>query len=128
MDINRMKSDLRMDGLHFPECTVTRNAIIENGELFYDLEKQIHEMEDGSYTVVLTLTIRKEKADLFVKVVASAKFTMDNDDPKLKQTIMNNNAVAIMFPFIRSQVTLLTTQPGMSPIVLPPINTARFVK
>ena len=32
----------------------------------------------------------------------------------------------IMFPFIRSQVTLLTTQPGMTPIVLPPINTTKF--
>jgi preprotein translocase subunit SecB len=31
-----------------------------------------------------------------------------------------------MFPFIRSQVTLLTTQPGMTPIVLPPINTAKY--
>ena len=34
--------------------------------------------------------------------------------------------VAIMFPFIRSQITLLTTQPGMTPIVLPPINTTKF--
>ncbi len=127
MDINKMKSDLRMDGLHFSECTVTRSPVIENGTLSYDLTKQIQEMEDGSNLVILTLTISKEKADLFVKVVASAKFTMDSDDPELKKTIMNNNAVAIMFPFIRSQVTLMTTQPGMTPIVLPPINTTKFV-
>ena len=27
-----------------------------------------------------------------------------------------------MFPYLRSEVTLLTSQPGMVPIVLPPLN------
>lgn len=61
-----------------------------------------------------------------VKVIASAKFSMDNDDIDLVRSIMDTNAVAIMFPFVRSQVSLLTTQPGMTPVVLPPINTAKF--
>ena len=126
MDINKMKSDLKMDEFHFVECAVTRSAVIESGSLSFDLNKEINELDDGSYTVILTLTISKEKSDLSVKVVASAKFTMDNGDIDLVRTIMENNTVAIMFPFIRSQVSLLTTQPGMTPIVLPPINTAKF--
>ena len=44
----------------------------------------------------------------------------------MEENIVKTNTVAIMFPFIRSQVTLLTTQPGMTPIVLPPINTTKF--
>ena len=30
--------------------------------------------------------------------------------------------ISIIFPFIRSQVSLLTTQPGITPIMIPPIN------
>ena len=32
------------------------------------------------------------------------------------------NTVAIIFPFIRSQISLLTMQPGLAPIMLPPMN------
>ena len=126
MDINKMKSELKMDDFHFVECSIKRKAVIENGALSFDLQKEIHELEDGSYSVILTFTIGKEKADLVVKVVAAAQFRMDNDDVELVRSIMETNTVAIMFPFIRSQVSLLTTQPGMTPIVLPPINTAKF--
>ena len=126
MDINKMKSELKMDNFHFVECSITRKSVIENGPLSFDLHKEINELEDGNYSVILTLTIEKEKADLAVKVVASAMFRMDNDDVELVRSIMETNTVAIMFPFIRSQVSLLTTQPGMTPIVLPPINTAKF--
>lgn len=35
---------------------------------------------------------------------------------------LKTNAIAIMFPFLRSQITLLTSQPSLVPIVLPPIN------
>ena len=38
------------------------------------------------------------------------------------------NAVAIMFPFLRSQISLLTTQPDMIPVVLPAININKLLK
>ena len=126
MDIMKMKSELKMENFHFEECSITRSPFIENGELSFDLHKEIRELGNGNYTVVLILNISKEKADLNVRVVASANFSMENDDLDLVRSIMETNTVAIMFPFIRSQVSLLTTQPGMTPIVLPPINTAKF--
>lgn len=128
MDINKMKSDLKMENFHFLECSVFRKDSIENGVLSFDLKKEINELEDGSYYVVLTLTVSKEKGDLRVKVIAAATFSMENDDVELVRSIMDTNTVAIMFPFMRSQVSLLTTQPDMTPIVLPPINTAKFIE
>lgn len=126
MDINKMQSDLKMENFHFVECSVARSAFIENGPLSFNLRKDINQLDDGSYIVVLTLIISKETADLNVKVVAAAKFTMDSENTELVKSIMDTNAVAIMFPFVRSQVSLLTTQPGMTPIIIPPINTAKF--
>lgn len=126
MDIYKMKSDLKMENFHFAECTVKRDKVIDNGPVLIDLQKEITELEEHSYSVALTLTIRKENDDLNVKVVAAAEFSINIGDAELTRTIVETNTVAIMFPFIRSQVSLLTTQPGMTPIVLPPINTAKF--
>ena len=54
-------------------------------------------------------------------------FSMD-DKTDLSIGKLKTNAVAIMFPYLRSQVTLWTSQPMMSPIVLPPININKIFK
>jgi preprotein translocase subunit SecB len=43
-------------------------------------------------------------------------------DTKDKQLLLKQNAVAILFPFVRSEFTLLTTQPETDPVVLPIMN------
>lgn len=127
MDIDKMKSELKMNNLFFPQCTIERKAVVESGEMNLNLKKEIKEIENGCFVVTLTLSISKDQ-ELNVKVVAEATFSMDNEDKEFVRNIMNNNTVAIMFPFIRSQVSLLTTQPGMAPIIVPPINIEKFVE
>lgn len=39
-----------------------------------------------------------------------------------KKSILEKNTVAIMFPFLRSQITLITAQPNMPALNLPPLN------
>ena len=115
-----------MEQFYFSECSITREPNVQNGSLSMDLTKEISEQENGSYHIKLTLDVTKSGDDLHVRVVANAIFSMDNDDVELVRSLMEVNTVAIMFPFIRSQVSLLTTQPGMTPIIIPPINTAKF--
>ena len=40
--------------------------------------------------------------------------------------LFKENGVAILFPYLRSELTLLTTQPGFQPIVLPAVNIAKM--
>ena len=40
--------------------------------------------------------------------------------------LIKENGVAILFPYLRSEITLLTTQPGFQPIVLPAVNIAKM--
>ena len=124
MNINDMKSSLKMDNLYFKECSIRRTSAISDGEFEADLEKKIEKIGEQTYDVELKLTIGK--ADVNIVVVADAQFLYEAGSDEKEASIINNNTVAIMFPFLRSQVSLLTTQPGMYPIVLPPINTAKF--
>lgn len=124
MDINKMKSNLKMHDLYFSSCSVERKCKVANGELNADLSRKIDPAGNHEYDVELALRITKE--DLKVLVITKAHFIYEaiDEDADLEESIIKTNTVAIMFPFIRSQVTLLTTQPNMAPIVLPPINTA----
>ena len=120
MEVGKMKSDLKMNDLYFSVCSIERDRKVKNGDYKADLQRHISETGEHQYDVELRLTIRKD--DLSVLVVAKAHFAYDDRE----ESIVKSNTVAIMFPYIRSQVTLLTTQPGMVPIVLPPINTTKF--
>lgn len=41
--------------------------------------------------------------------------------------LLQQNAVAIIMPYIRSEVSILTAQPGMDTVVLPPLNTVELL-
>lgn len=45
----------------------------------------------------------------------------DSENMGLKEFIQNN-APALMFPYIREQISSITSKSGIKPIVLPPIN------
>ena len=125
MELSRMESNLKMNNLYFSSCSVEREKQIQNGEYKADLQRKVLKTVDHEYDVELQLTVKK--SDLEVSIIAKAHFIYEAESYENEEEIIKSNTVAIMFPFIRSQVTLLTTQPGMTPIVLPPINTTRMV-
>ncbi len=124
MEIGKMKSSLKMSDLYFSKCVVERSAELEKGEYKADLQKSIKKVKDHEFDVELKLSV--EKGDFSLLVITKAHFLYEDEDYGKEENIINMNTVAIMFPFIRSQVTLLTSQPGMAPIILPPINTTKF--
>lgn len=124
MNIDKMKSNLQMNTFFFRECTFLREQEIRDGKLNIDVSKKIEKLANHKYNVSVITSIIKE--DLRINVNAETVFTYDSDDYNNEETVINTNTVAIMFPFIRSQVTLMTSQPGMTPIVLPPINTQKL--
>lgn len=124
MKLNEMKSNLKMSDLFFSSCSVERECKVENGECSADLQRNIVKTGEHQYDIELILEVKKP--DLSVSIVAKACFEYEADDYSMEEDIVKSNTVAIMFPFVRSQVTLLTTQPGMTPLVLPPINTTLY--
>lgn len=54
-------------------------------------------------------------------------FERNSDDVKKNNSkkgkkVLTNNTIAILFPYLRSQLTLLTSQPEFEPIILPIMN------
>lgn len=87
------------------------------------LAKDSYNQEKGELTINLVSNLKcDEMFDLNVEVVG----VFGVSEKELEQ--LKPNAVAIMFPFLRSQISLLTTQPDMIPVVLPAININKLLK
>lgn len=79
--------------------------------------------------VKLTARISAEDRDaLELEITICGLFTIQEDDEALKRELAEKNTLSIMFPYLRSQITLVTTQPDFKPIVLPAININALVE
>lgn len=97
---------------------------LEDLELGLKVGHKIREIENGRYEILLNTTVSDENEVIYVYVESRALFHIEGAD-KLS---FEQNMIGIVFPYIRSYITSITTQPGMSPIVLPAMNIAAMVR
>lgn len=126
-NLNNSLSVLKLLSLYVDELKYEKLL----GEKFDDdgtteFSREITDMGDNKHKVSLTLEIEKEN-DFSILVKMSGIFEISDDVPD-KSQLLQKNTVAIIFPYIRSQITLLTSQPNMNPIVLPTINVLSLLK
>ena len=110
------------DNLHF-ERQGFRNPEQTNAKV--DIGTGVHKDGEGEYRVSLQVSVEKEK-----EYVASVQVTgycqIDEDHPQ-KDELLRKNAVAIIFPYARAQLTILTSQPDTDPFILPPFNIGALI-
>lgn len=96
------KKDLELDGL----------------ELGVNVGRSVTKLKENKYEVILNTTVADENEVIYVNVKGRAIFSTRQEN----MNILEKNTIAIMFPYIRSYISIITTQPGMPPIVLPAMN------
>lgn len=118
-DIKTTTSILKMEDFYFSYFEFSRNDTSERNDVpEIGLGKE-NQYNDGILTeTVFFQASSKEYFDL--KLTAVGKFKCDSE--KISVDHFEKNALSIMFPYIRSEITLLTSQPNFKPIILPPIN------
>ena len=91
---------------------------LENVELRVNVAHNIEQLSEVEYKITLELSVADPEGKLSVFVKGMAIFETEQKT----RTLIERNTLAIMFPYFRSYVSTLTTQPGMTPIVLPAMN------
>ncbi|MBQ1916307.1 MAG: protein-export chaperone SecB [Lachnospiraceae bacterium] len=97
---------------------------ISDLELNLSVDKSVEKRKINTYRVTLVTNVYDNNENLRVSVTALSIFETDHENKYL----IESNAIAIIFPYVRSYITSLTTQPGMEPIVIPPINVLSLLK
>ncbi|MBI9065134.1 MAG: protein-export chaperone SecB [Marinilabiliaceae bacterium] len=110
------------------ECKINSHHdedIAKDVSIQLNVSTGFREDDDRNYVITFKLDISsKESNDLEIKIIASALF--ETESPMTHEFrdshFVKSNSPAIAFPFLRSFVNTLTTNSGISPILLPSFN------
>lgn len=118
-------SVLSLDKLVFEKIEFKRIGMKNDKEIEFTLQVVVNKKQkEDVYKVTLILNGNKEK-EYTLEIALSGYFSFDENeevDKEFKKLLINQNAVAIIMPYMRSQVSLITAQPEVDCVVMPPFN------
>ena len=118
-----------MQKMVFDKIEFNRKGFKNDNELKLRMQVRIGMSEDGVYKVTLVLYGNKE--DEYELVISLSGFFRINGEDDLDnhdlQDLIKKNAVAILMPYLRSELTLLTAQPETDSVVMPPFNVNKML-
>ena len=118
-------SQLKLVDLMIVESSFSRTEKeIQDAALEMEIEKDIQKQSEDQYEITLAVRLKEKNNQINVYVKSKAHFTTQQENTNL----IEKNTIAIIFPYVRSHISSITSQPGMVPIVLPPMNIAAMLK
>ena len=120
------ESSLILEHVVFDKIEFKRCGFHNENEIEFSIQIQIrkYSREDG-YKISLVLGGNKEDEYSFT-IGLSGYFSVELKKEEKQQIdieeLLKRNGVAILMPYLRSEATLLTSQPETEPVVLPVFN------
>lgn len=93
------------------EFKIDKNINYNKDQMIVDLKVEIFDRDD-KYPFYMVITIR-------------GFFTIENNDERIN---FEPNAIAILYPYIRSIVSTYTAQANIMPLILPVINVNKLLE
>jgi preprotein translocase subunit SecB len=122
-----IQSAVEFHGYKVLKTLFTRsNVNFESGtqiDLRPAFSRRIIQHDAEKYSIVLGVRVgsqEEQDAPIFAEVLLEGDFALKNVDDA--ETVMKVNAVAIMFPYLRATLSMLTMLMNIDPIVLPTVN------
>lgn len=129
MKNNEIESVLKLKKLVFEKINFERLGFRNDKELELKIKSSISEsiddFEGGKLYKVSLFLYGNKTGEYNFKIGLSGFFnigSIDNLEDDLKNSLITKNSVAILMPYLRSQVSILTAQPEVECVVLPPFN------
>lgn len=118
-------SVLKLEKIVFDKIEFKRLGFSSGKELELEIQSTISQQKDkNSYRVTLELMGNKPE-EYLLGISLTGFFSIEEEEnleEETKNTLITKNSVAILMPYLRSEVSLLTAQPGMECVVLPAFN------
>lgn len=115
-----MSCVLKLNLLEFDQINFKRLGSQNEKELEFSFSVSLGTNLKNPEIKKVSVGVTGDKADEYhFEIVASGYFSYEGD---VGDDIIRQNAVAIVMPYVRSEVSILTAQPGIDPVVLPPFN------
>ena len=123
-------SNLIMKNLAFTKIITKRFfSLPDNVEINGSFDIKYEEVDENEINVFLMYNAKSKKNEIEIEVELQGNFiARDIDDDSVKRYLLHVNTIAIMFPYLRSQISLATNQPGFVPIQIPIVNAVALAR
>lgn len=134
ININNIGSELHLLDLFFKSVSCKRSDVIPDGTLDisvdndYKVSKTENDIEQFTVNLKVKICNEDKSLKIDVKLVGIFECDFSGQSEEFRRQMITKNTVAIMFPYVRAQVSLLSTQPGMVPVIIPPINVNTLIE
>lgn len=134
---NKVKSSLKFIDYYVDSVEFYNNTEFDDQEkvkLDFHLEKEIKYVEDEKKTIMVTLNLKifenplENNYPFNMNLSLTGIFEIDFTDIDKMREFAETNAVAILFPYLRSMVSTYTANANVSPLILPPINVVSLME
>ncbi|MCB5377027.1 protein-export chaperone SecB [Flavonifractor plautii] len=119
------RSVLKLEKLVFDKLLFERKGFSSENNFEFNMESQISKRSNEEIYKV-TLILHGKKPDEYIMEISLTGFFSFGTDTSIsdedKKELISKNTLAILMPYLRSEVSILTAQPEVECIVLPPFN------
>lgn len=105
----------------------------EEVDIDFDMAVEVHVSEDGQEMIVVLKTNIFDSQEetvypfkMSVEVEGYFKSNFEGEEQDIKKYV--KNAVAILFPYVRSLISTYTANANVTPLILPTINVSKLVE
>lgn len=126
--ISEISSVLQMKDLQVRKCyfELKSNEITKKElNLEFQVQTKVDKTNEDEHIILLSVVINNDSDEFELLVKYKGVFNLlgsESINEELRRTLLTRNTLAIMFPYIRSQISLLTTAPGIAPMMIPVLN------
>lgn len=100
----------------------------------FDISSNVEFIQDKNNTFLLHLDARifkdaeKNGYPFSMNINITGIFELESSELENKEKFAELNAVAILFPYLRSLVSTYSSNSNVQPLILPPINVVKYMK
>ena len=95
--------------------------------LLLNVEKNIEYVESNTMNVNIIISVfeKSKEYPFYLRINLTGMFIIIPSENNINY---EKNAIAILFPYIRSIITNITSQANVQPLILPPININKLIE
>lgn len=126
-----IRSSLILQQLLFDKVAFERLGKKNQNDIGFQIKTEVGK-QTGEELYKVSLAVRADKKEEYiVEIQVTGIFIFEEGsglNKDQKQVLINKNAVAILMPYVRSEMSLITAQPGVECVVLPPFNINKMLE
>lgn len=106
----------------------------QNVNVKFNVFRDVEYVDDENNTMLVSLTVsvfedaKENNYPFSLKINLTGVFELDDIHESERESFAEVNAVAILFPYIRSLISTITANANVPPLILPPINVVSLIE